>query len=62
MIAILAHYEGMTMCDFTEWKDQEKCDYSIKSAQRESCFFMRTDELLYGTCSEPNVCADKVNN
>ena len=59
----LAHYnDGMTWCKFTEWKDQEVCEFSIKSDKRDSCLYMRTCRFLYGSCSEPNVCADKVNN
>ena len=53
----LGHYNGMTMCKFTEWKDQEECEYSIKSRYKDVCLWMRED----GTCSEPNVCADRVN-
>ena len=51
------YYNGMTMCKFTEWKDQEECEYSIKSRYKDVCLWMRED----GTCSEPNVCADRVN-
>ena len=56
---ILAEYKGMTKCQFNTWKEQKECEYSEKARHTDTCMWMRTDDLLYGTCSESNVCAEK---
>ena len=54
----LAKYDGMTRCLYNTWNKQKECDYSQQSKRTEICIWIRED----GTCSNPNVCAEMVNN